>query len=293
MTISSAVLWGSAYPAIQLSLHYYDSFTISAFRALLGSAVLCLYVLLFKQDVRPKVEDLKYLILSSVLGASGFWTLLNLSVLYLEPDTSSFLVALYPLIAVVLAALLLHEKMKLASWIGVALGIFGTFLIVAIGERASLNGSSPLLGSITAIGAAFSWASYMIISRHLVSTKTRSGSNRSPEYITFNTFLFAVPVTLVLMLCTSSGRYFFNSSLSGIFYIGYIGIACSGIAFLIFNKGMRLIGITRSAINQLLFPVVAIILSYFILGETVNLIEICGMVLIIAGILLAQVFTKR
>src|SRR5579872_1217219 len=101
LTITSAALWGSAYPVIQLALQYYDSFTITVYRALFGALVLTLYVVLTQKSVRPKRQDLKYLVLVSILGASGFWTLLSLSVKYLQADISSFLAALYPLIAVV------------------------------------------------------------------------------------------------------------------------------------------------------------------------------------------------
>ncbi|MFI5421641.1 MAG: DMT family transporter, partial [Nitrososphaerales archaeon] len=129
LTLSSAVIWGSAYPVIQLALKDYDSFTITVFRALLGAIVLSIYVLFSKSNVRPKQEDLPYLALASVLGASGFWTLLNFSVNYLESDTASFLAALYPVIAIVLASIAFHEILRAASITGVLLGIFGTFVI--------------------------------------------------------------------------------------------------------------------------------------------------------------------
>jgi drug/metabolite transporter (DMT)-like permease len=290
LTLSSAVIWGSAYPVIQLALKDYDSFTITVFRALLGAIVLSIYVLFSKSNVRPKQEDLPYLALASVLGATGFWTGLNFAVNYLESDTASFLAALYPLIAIVLASIAFHEKLKAASITGVLIGIFGTFVIVAFGEKANFTGSSPVLGTIIALSSAFSWAGYMVISRYLAGRKTSSGDGRSAEYVTFNTFLFAVPVAIILMLITSSGQYFFQSSASGIFYVGYLGIVASGIAFLLFNKGMKLIGITRAAINQLLFPAVTVFLTFFIFGAIVNWYELAGMVMIVCGILLAQLY---
>ena len=288
MTVGSAALWGSAYPVIQLSLRYYDSFTISVYRALFGAVVLSIFMLLWKKSLRLDKEDLKYLLVASILGASGFWTLLSLSVKYLQADVSSFLAALYPLIAVVFAVFVFHEKMKRSSIIGVLLGIFGTFIIVIFGENATFTGSSPLVGTLIAVGASFIWAGYLVIARFLISRKTRSGMQKSPEYVTVYTFLFAIPLTILLMFVTSSGRYFLQPSPSGILYVGYLGIAASGVAFLLFNKGMKLIGITRAAINQLLFPAVTVIVTFFIFGATVNLPEVAGMLLIIAGILIAQ-----
>jgi len=292
LTLSSAVLWGSAYPVIQVSLRYYDAFTISVYRAILGTAVLALYVVLTKKEIRPKREDLPYLLSASVLGASGFWTLLNSAVLYLESDTTTFLIALYPLITIVFATIFLHEKMRKLSALGVVMGIVGTFVIVALGERASFAGSSPFLGSLFAIVSVFSWAGCIVLTRYLVGRKRKSGTPASPEYVTFNMLLFATPVTILVMLIASGGKDFTNSSPTAVSYILYLGIACSGIAFLFFNKGMKIIGIAGAAINQLLFPAVSIVLSYLILGETVNAYEIAGMALIIAGIAIAQILTR-
>ena len=293
LTLVSAIFWGSAYPVIQLALRYYDSFTISVFRALLGALVLSIYVVVSKTDVRPQKEDLVYLFIASVLGASGFWTLLNFSVDYLESDTASFLTALYPLIAVVFASIVFHEKLKAPSIVGVLLGIFGTFVIVVFGEKASFAGASPVLGTIIALSSSFSWAGYMVLSRYLIGRKTSSGAGRTAEYVTFNTFLFAIPITIVLMLATSSAQDFFKSSPAGVFDVSYLGIIASGIAFLLFNKGMKLIGITRAAINQLLFPAVTIVVTFFIFGAIVNLYELGGILLIVSGILLAQLYPRR
>ena len=292
LTLSSSILWGSAYPIIQLSLRYYDSFTISVYRALLATMVLLLYVVLTKKEIRPRREDLPYLLLASVIGASGFWTLLNSAVLYLESDTTSFLTALYPLIAIVLATIVLHEKMKVFSAIGVLMGIAGTFVIVALGEKASFAGSSPYLGSLIALVSAFSWAGYIVTTRYLVGRTRKSGTQAGPEYVTFNTILFAVPVTILLMLITSGGRDFANSSPAGISYMLYLGVAASGIAFLVFNKGMKIIGVIGASINQLLFPAVSVILSFAILGETVNGFDIVGMAMIVAGIVSAQILSR-
>ena len=295
LTLLSSILWGSAYPIIQLALHYYDAFAISVYRAVGGAIVLAFYFLVSNRSLpmlaRPR--DVPILFLASILGASGFWTLLSLSVLYLEADTSSFLEALYPLIAVVLASVFFNEKMNKYSSVGVALGIFGTFVIVTLGENAHFSGASPLLGSLLAVISACSWSGYMAIMRHLVGSNTTTGTRARPEYITFNTFLFAIPLTVLMMLLTSPASSFISSSPEANLYVFYLGIVGSGIAFLIFSKGLKLIGMRGAAINQMLFPSVAVIASYVIIGETVNPIEIIGMCIIVAGILLAQVFAKR
>ncbi|HZW57747.1 MAG TPA: EamA family transporter [Nitrososphaerales archaeon] len=294
-TLSSAILWGSTYPVIGVALNSYNAFDIALYRAILASGTLVIYFLVSDRvrDMRPRREDMSLLFLGSVFGASGFWTLLNISVLFLEADTSSFLVALYPLIAIVLANIVLHERMTSFRAIGVIAGIAGTFIIVVFGEGAGFVGSQPVLGSIIAISAAFFWGGYMMTTKILIERGKASGRGTSPEYITFYNFLLAIPVTLVLVLLSGSGQSFLSFSSEGLSLVLYLGVIASGIAFLIFNKGIRLIGVSGAAINQLIFPAVAVILSYLFLGEVINLAEALGMGLIVAGIIVAQLLSRN
>ena len=292
-TLVSAVLWGSTYPVIKMALNYYNAFDISLYRSLFATLTLTVYMAAAKKEMLPKREDLPLLLLGAILGAAGFWTLLNAAVLYLAADASSFLVALYPLFAVILATVVLHEKMSLFAGVGIVLGLFGTFLIVEFGEGASFTGSQPILGGVIAILAALSWAGYMITTRILVGRKRNSGQMVRPEYSTFNNFLLAIPLSLVLAVISGSGSNFLAISPTGLAYMAYLGILTSGVAFLIFNVGIKLIGVTAAAVNQLVFPIVAVIISYFALGEIVNIPELAGMGLIVAGIAIAQIFSRR
>ena len=139
----SAVLWGSTYPVIKIALNYYNAFDISLYRALFATFSLSIYMLVARKEMMPKKEDLPLLLLGAVLGAAGFWTLLNAAVLYLSADVASFLVALYPLFAVVLATVMLHERMSAFVGAGVVMGLIGTYLIVSYGEGAAITGSRP------------------------------------------------------------------------------------------------------------------------------------------------------
>ncbi len=305
-TLLSAVLWGSTYPVIQLALRYYDAFTISFFRAVFGTLTIFVYyfALMIRGETRPRTtlslprgaSTWTLLVVASVFGAGGFWILLNLSVLYLKADTASFLAALYPLIVFVLASVFLKEKMHSAQAIGVVSGIIGAYVIVALGEKANLSGANPLLGVAIALSTSFFFAGYILTSRVLIGRKYNASSSDkiiSPEFVTLMTFLIAILPTFVALALTNSYHQLFQGSLEGILLVLYLGVGTSGVAFLLFNTGLKIIGASRAAINQLLFPAVAVILSYIFLGLTVNAADIFGIVLILGGILISQGFFLR
>src|SRR5579884_3196658 len=299
-TLMSAILWGSTYPIIKIALLYFTPYQISFFRASFGSASLLVYLVFrgkFKTAFPHGEREFLRVFVASLIGATLFWTFLNLSIEYLQPDISTFLVALYPLFAIVLATVLLRERMTLRRACGVALGLAGTYLIVVYSSDVKVTGSYPILGIVSALCAAFSWAGYMVLSRVLMEEKETKENLResaiSPDKLTFNTFLLAIPTTFVLSLVASLPVGGYLSAVSKndyepLVYVVYLGVLTSAFAFLIFNVGMRRIGVSASAINQLLFPVVAVILSFF-LGEVLTLSEVSGMALIATGIIIAQV----
>lgn len=300
-TLLSAILWGSTYTAIQIALRYYDPYEISFFRAVFGTLTLLFYYLLKRRKAHEELIHLPQgvrtwflLILTSVFGAAGFWTLLNLSVLYLQADTASFLAALYPLIVLPFASIFLKENMTATKGIGVVLGIIGAFVIVAFNGNARISGAEPLIGILSALGTSFFFAAYIITSRILIGRKYSVFSNISisPEFVTLMTFLISILPTFVIFGLTSPLQGLFHPSIEGILLVLYLGVVTSGIAFLFFNTGLKIIGASRAAINQLLFPAVAVILSYIFLGESINLASALGIILILGGIIVAQRITQ-
>jgi len=295
LTTLASILWGSTYPVIQIGLRYYNAYQISLFRALFATAALFpffVYSRRGREQLRlPRGRKAAgLLVASSIFGAAGFWILLNLSVLFLEADTASFLVALYPLMAIILASIFLGDRITPARAAGVAFGIFGTYVILALGERAQLAGPAPLLGSMIALGAAFSWACYMVTTKVLIGMKDgKTGLPYTPEYATLGTFLVSLLLTFVVVLFTGFPRGPTDDFI-GVASVIYLGVVTSAFAFLIFNVGMKIIGVSRAAVNQMLFPAVTIVLSYLLLGETVNAIELAGIGMIVLGVVIAQRF---
>lgn len=295
LTICAAVLWGSTYPVIQIGLGYYTPYQISLFRAVFATLALLAYFVVSparRSQLRlpGSSSALALLVGASLFGAAGFWTLLNLSIVFLEADTSSFLVALYPLITIVFAAAILKDRITPIRVLGVVMGIVGTYAIVVLGEQAQVTGSMPLEGSLLALGAAFSWSFYMICTRILIGTKDRkTGIAYTPEFVTLTTFLVSlVPTSAIVLFTGLPGASASNSE--GLAAVVYLGVATSAFAFLIFNVGMKIIGVSRAAVNQMLFPAVTIVLSYFMLGETVNFLELGGITVIVVGVVVAQRF---
>jgi drug/metabolite transporter (DMT)-like permease len=69
--------------------------------------------------------------------------------------------------------------------------------------------------------------------------------------------------------------------------VAYAGIFPSVFAYLLFNRGVELIGGSRAGVFNHLVPVFGTVLAFTILGETPGLYHAAGFALILAGVWLA------
>jgi drug/metabolite transporter (DMT)-like permease len=73
----------------------------------------------------------------------------------------------------------------------------------------------------------------------------------------------------------------------------YLGVFGSGICFIIMALAIRELGAAKSNIFANLIPVVAAILSFFLLKEAMPLLKILGIFVVILGLLLSQISSLR
>lgn len=110
-----------------------------------------------------------------IFGALGLFSyhLLYFSALRLAPAAEAGLIAyLWPLLIVVFSGLLPSERLRAGHVIGAVLGFCGAALIIT-GGGSGLNGAFTV-GYLLALLAAFTWASYSVLSRTVGTAPTAS-----------------------------------------------------------------------------------------------------------------------
>lgn len=106
-----------------------------------------------------------------VVGLFGYH-LLYYTALRLAPPVEAGLIAyLWPLLIVVLSALLPGERLRWYHGAGAFLGLMGTFLIVSKGQGITID-PVYLPGYLAAFVCAFTWSGYSILSRRFAGVPT-------------------------------------------------------------------------------------------------------------------------
>ena len=166
---------------------------------------------------------------------------------------------------------------KLPSKIEIAAVIFaivGVFLLVTGGDPTKiLVPLSCVFWSLTS-GASFAFS--MIFGKVLFAEKI------NPAFMTTFGMLIGGILTF-FMIDDFDLTPFFESEV--IFNVAWIVILGTAIAFFIFNAGLKYLTPEESALTELTEPVAAVVISYFIFGAAFDLVEYCGMILVLMAIL--------
>ena len=189
--------------------------------------------------------------------------------------------------AVGLAVKLPEERLNLLQWSGLLLafcGILVAFLLPALTE-ATPEENLWILGDALGLGAGISWGFATIFLR----TTTMNAAPAS-QMLFWQLATGAVVLTAIALL---TGQSHFESTTLGWTSLLFQTFIVSFASYLVWNWLLRRYLASRLGVFLFMTPIFGVVLSVLLLDETVGLPFVGGSLLVLVGLLLAQVSRKR
>jgi drug/metabolite transporter (DMT)-like permease len=203
---------------------------------------------------------------------------------YISSTVAAVIVATIPLISPVAAWYFYREKVKWMNVAGLLLSFFGVGLVV-------LNNSFKLDAELMGVGlefmAVFAAIAYSIVLRNLVG---RYNTLTIIAYQNIIGVIMFLPIWLIFEFNDFMSRPFHPEAFKAIIFLA---VFSSTLAFVFFTQSIRQLGVTRSNTFINLIPVFVAILSFFILSESLSIQKIVGIMVVVAGLFLAQIKRKK
>jgi len=277
--IISTLLWGGVFHVIKYPLAVAPPFVLLITRFTL-TGILLLPFLLRKQNYRLILQDgvLREIIILSIIGICGYNILFTYGMGLTEPATGSLIIAANPVMTTLIARVWKKEAVSPLRWFGIVLAFAGLAFIVFEGKLVNALNLKLGPGNLILLGAPFMWAIYSVRSRDVLA--------RVPA-----TVFTAAIILLSLPLQGAMAIYQFDSwgwaSNTG-FWLGiaYLGILATGVSYLLWNEGVRLIGAARSSVFVNLIPVTALLIA-MLLGQPLYMHHYLGGLIVVLGVILA------
>ncbi len=273
---------GLSLKAIFIKLTYLEDPEIDAISILAIRLVLSLpffiLLLFYANKKQPGVKfNSSHVPMFLFLGAIGFYlsALLDFTALaYIPASLERLILFLYPTFVVLISLFMRPAEITRAVIIALLVSYCG--IVVVFMEQAAVFTHDMMKGSLLVLGAAITFAIYTVVS---VKPINKHGSIRFTAYA-----MFAASGATLAHAFTLHGLDIFVKSLEVYALILPMAIFSTVLPLILMAEGIQRIGASRTSIIATTGPVITITLAFYLLGETVGILQIIGGTMIIAGV---------
>ncbi|HUG38952.1 MAG TPA: DMT family transporter [Longimicrobiales bacterium] len=277
-------VWAVNFSFIKVALEEIPPFAFNALRFPLA-ALLLAAVLKSRGRLRlPDPPDRGRVVALGVIGNVLYQLLFIAGMDRSRAGNASLLLTGSPVYTALLSAALGHERVRALAWVGIAATVSGIALVVGSGEGGFRFGTATLAGDLMLIAASAVWAFYTVGARDLIR---KYGSVAVTAWTLWvgAALLFVIGVPDLIRLERTPSPLAWG----GVAYGGVFGI---GVAYLLWYRGVRVLGNTHTSAFSNLTPVLAVLVAWAWLGEVPNVWQVLGAVVIIGGISIVRRSTE-
>jgi drug/metabolite transporter (DMT)-like permease len=276
-----ALIWGGSFLAIKVTVQDMSPTALLLFRSTSGALALALIVLALRRPLlgpgwRGRLIGFAIM---AVTNAVIPWVLIGWG----EQRISSGLASILNSTTTLWTAVLIYwvmpiERPTLLNYVGVVIGFAGVVVLV-YPELAAHGISGDVLAAFAVVVASLSYALNALYQR-------RKMRDVSIYEVSFGqvaaSALFAIPLAAPSL----PSIHFHAMSLAAVIALGVVG---TGVAYTLYYYVMNTLGAVRAAGVTYVVPITAVFWGALLLHETVSVTIVAGMIVIIAGIVLANV----
>lgn len=243
---------------------------LALYRAILAAVLIFVYLIVTKQktDFRSIKKELLLLLLSgTAMGIN--WILLFEAYKYTTISAATLSYYFAPVIVIVACPILFKEKLSGRQMICFLMSALGLVLITGIGD---LRNDNDFIGILFGLGTALFYAAVILLNKFI--------KNVEGIYRTFLQFISAI-VILIPYVKMTSGVTLGNLNFTGWVNLLIVGFIHTGITYCMYFSSLKELPGQKAAILSYIDPLVAVLISVAILGETMTIWQAIGGVFIL------------
>lgn len=277
------MIWSGNFIVARAVIKDIPPVTLSFYRWLTATIILLPFVWnYFIAEFGLVKKNLPYFLFAAATGVSMFNTFVYVAGHFSEAINLAILgTCSSPIMSVILARIFLKEKIPALRIAGMLVCITGILVLLSKGSFETLMNFRFSKGDWWILAAALSFAIYNTMVK------------KRPKEMHHLNFLFVVFLFGTIMLVPF---YIFEFkqwgpiavNFTNISTILYLGLGASVICFMLWNKAIAALGTGRTALFGNLIPVFSSIEAVILLNEKITSIHIFSFILVVAGLVIAN-----
>lgn len=248
--------------------------TILAGRFVLAALFMWLLVFIRKQPVSFSSRDILSLLLISILGYWASSTLFFASLRVIPASLASLLLFTHPVMVSVAEAVIYRYRLTPGKISALALSTAG--LIMVLGN---IGGEVDPEGVMMALGAAVFYTAYLLYGQRVVR-------KHPPDVVT--AYLLTFAAVGFTSYGAASGGIFLGFPASSWIWILAMAFVSTFSAVLFLFAGLKRLEAGKASVISTLEVVFTVLFSSILLGDSMNMLQIAGGLMIVSGIVILR-----
>jgi len=280
MLWATSAIWGFAFVAQRAGMEFIGPFTFNGIRFLLGSASLIPLIFWMKYKQQSPAAKQKNILKGGLLAGLVLFigaSLQQAGMVYTEAGKAGFITGFY-VILVPLIGVFIGQYITKLLWAGAFIALAGLYLLTINGPFVLQKGDFLILLS------AFFWAAHVQIINKLVDTHAA---------LPLSAFQFAICGILSLLTASIFETISITTINQAIWPLLYGGFMSVGIAYTMQVVAQQHVHPAYASIILSFETVFAVIGGWLLLNEILSLSNILGCLLMLAGIVIVQIWGSK
>ncbi len=276
--MATVLFWGTSFVAIRVAVNILHPQAVMFCRM----AIACIIMLPFSKKLIPQTwhkRDLKLLIPMVLLQPCLYFLFESYALQLTTSSQAGVISASVPVLVALGAWLFLSERISTRIVLGLLTSVAGVMILTLYG-KGTMPGDNPLLGNSLEFAAMICAAGYMLLVK-ILSQRYNPWTLTGLQFLAGLIFFFPGIRHII-----AAPQVLLRPDLALALIL--LGAFASVGAFGLYNWAISQIPATRAAAFINLIPVVAVILGWTVLGESLTPGQTAGAVLVGMGVLISQ-----
>lgn len=279
--IGVAAVWGVNNTAIKLSLQEMTPLAFNGIRFSLAAALSCLWLAGAEGGLRRAFHvqrrDLPSVILLALAGHTVYQLMFIQGISRSTAGNTSLILATSPVLIALMASLSGRDRLRPATWLGVAASAAGTAIVVL--DRGGQAATTA--GDLIVLSGTLFWAGYTVFSQDLLR-------RYSPLRMSALTLAIGAAGLLVFAAPAIAAQNWSSVSWRAWAGLIYSSVFANALGYAVWNHGVQRIGSARTSLYSNLSPIFAVAAGWWALNEPWSWMKTAGAALILGGVALAR-----
>jgi RarD protein len=279
LPLIAITFWGASFIATKYLLDELTPETIISMRLILAIVLLLAIAVIQKRDFTINFKSHGYIFLLAMIAVFHLW----IQVTGMKDTTASntgWIIGTAPIFMAMLGLIFFNEKLNTIKVIGIIIATIGLLLLVGKGNPLNID-LIKNKGDFLVLSSSFTWGIYSMVNKKI-------SLNYSPVMTIL--YLFVMMAIIIIPFTVSESSINSIKNLSGVGWIAilFLGLLCSGVAYVIWAYALREMESAKVGAYLYFEPFVTVITAWILLKEDITLFMILSGLIITAGVFLVN-----